>query len=449
MDIQPETPSARTVTYRHVSDRDDVSGADPPTQPDPPTAPPASTQPDQPDTPAQPRPAADTSQPQQTETSGSRPTPHSPNPPPASGPDPWPPIPTVEHIRTDNLQRTQRTAPSRGARRLLYRATRGKINPGLSTQEKYRDDLHRRARTLLRGNYRIGVVGKGGAGKTTIAVGVGSMLAQLRDEDRVVAVDADTGFGKLGLRVDPRAVSSYYELVTDPNLDTFSDIRSCVGENSAGLFVLPGDPQRRYRLTPALYHDTVARLDRFFAVTIVDCGATMDTPVTRAIARDLDAAIVVTTPWADAISVAQRSVQWLAENGTGDLMSRTILILNNSDGNADRKTAAQRDAADAWRDPLAPPAAADEHAAQAVSDLRTPSVAAGEPCVASDWRAALDAWYVVRREIIDAAADLYAATQREQRAGLRRIREATMNTGPRIRNALLAQLDSGDTGLDA
>jgi hypothetical protein len=157
-----------------VRDRDDVSGAAPadqsagqPTQPDPRPAPPAVTQPDQPDTPAQPRPAADTSQPQQTEPSGSRPTPHSPNPPPAPGPDPWPPIPTVEHIRTDNLQRTPRTARSRGARWLLYRATRGKINPGLSAQEKYRDDLHRRARTLLRGNYRIGVVGKGGAGKTT------------------------------------------------------------------------------------------------------------------------------------------------------------------------------------------------------------------------------------------------------------------------------------------
>jgi hypothetical protein len=102
-----------------------------------------------------------------------------------------------------------------------------------------------------------------------------------------------------------------------------------------------------------------------------------------------------------------------------------------------------------WRDTLAPPAAADERAAQAVSDLRTLSVAAWEPGVASDWRAALDAWYLVRREIIDAAADLYAATQREQRAGLRRVREATMNTGPRIRNALLAQLDSGDRGLNA
>jgi MinD-like ATPase involved in chromosome partitioning or flagellar assembly len=107
--------------------------------------------------------------------------------------------------------------------------------------KEHQQELERQVRTLLRGNYRIGVVGKGGVGKTTIAACVGSMLPQLRDEDRVVAIDA---------------------------------------------------------------------------------------------------AIVVTTPWADGASVAHESLHWLAEYGTRDLLLRTIVILNNSDGNADRKTVA-------------------------------------------------------------------------------------------------------------
>jgi hypothetical protein len=78
-----------------------------------------------------------------------------------------------------------------------------------------------------------------------------------------------------------------------------------------------------------------------------------------------------------------------------------------------------------WRDTLAPPTtpvATDvEHAEQAVNDLRTLSVAAWEPGAAGDWRTALDAWYLARRELIDTAADLNAAGQHEQRAGLRRI----------------------------
>jgi MinD-like ATPase involved in chromosome partitioning or flagellar assembly len=41
-------------------------------------------------------------------------------------------------------------------------------------------------------------------GKTTVAACVGSIFAQLRHDDRVVA-NADTAFGKLGARVDPHA----------------------------------------------------------------------------------------------------------------------------------------------------------------------------------------------------------------------------------------------------
>ena len=246
-------------------------------------------------------------------------------------------LPRGDYIRTDDLERLPRRPPSRGWRRLLYRVTGGHVNPGQSVKEKRRAELERRARTLLRGNYRIGVLAKGGVGKTTIAVCVGSTFAQLRDEDRVVAVDADTGFGELGSRVDPRAVDSYWELVTDQHLHTFADVRSRVGANTAGLFVLPGDPDLRHPLDVALYHEAVSRLDRHFAITIVDCSATADTPVTRAVAPDLDAAIVVTTPWAEGASTAHQSLNWLAEYGTPDLLRRTIVIVNDSDGNADQK----------------------------------------------------------------------------------------------------------------
>jgi hypothetical protein len=49
-------------------------------------------------------------------------------------------------------------------------------------------------------------------GKTIVAACVGSIFAQLRQDDRVVAIDADTAFGKLGARVDPHATGSYWDL---------------------------------------------------------------------------------------------------------------------------------------------------------------------------------------------------------------------------------------------
>jgi MinD-like ATPase involved in chromosome partitioning or flagellar assembly len=46
------------------------------------------------------------------------------------------------------------------------------------------------------------------------------------------------------------------------------------------------------------------------------------------------------TPWADGVSVAHQTLYWLAEHGAPGISDRTIIILNNSDGNADRKTIA-------------------------------------------------------------------------------------------------------------
>ena len=87
----------------------------------------------------------------------------------------------------------------------VFKATRGLVNPGQSPDELRQAELEAKVRTLLRGNYKIGVLGKGGVGKTTVAASVGSILADLRQDDRVVAIDADTAFGKLGSRVDPQS----------------------------------------------------------------------------------------------------------------------------------------------------------------------------------------------------------------------------------------------------
>ena len=40
-------------------------------------------------------------------------------------------------------------------------------------------------------------------GKTTVAACAGSSFAQVRHDDPVVAIDADTAFGRLGARAAP------------------------------------------------------------------------------------------------------------------------------------------------------------------------------------------------------------------------------------------------------
>jgi hypothetical protein len=54
--------------------------------------------------------------------------------------------------------------------------------------------------------------------------------------------------------------------------------------------------------------------------------------------RDLDALIVVSSPWVDGASAAGQTLEWLANHGMAELIHRTVVVLNDSDGHADRRT---------------------------------------------------------------------------------------------------------------
>jgi MinD-like ATPase involved in chromosome partitioning or flagellar assembly len=263
-------------------------------------------------------------------------------PAPIAGPPPSGWGDYVESIRSSELIPTRIPPPGRGWRLAVFKATFGLVNPGQSPDELRQAELEAKVRTLLRGNFKIGVLGKGGVGKTTVAASVGSIFADLRQDDRVVAIDADTAFGKLGSRVDPHVAGSYWDLAADEHLDTFADVRTRVGNNAAGLFVLAGESatSRRRVLDPAIYREATSRLDRHFTISIVDCGSTIDAPVTQEVLRDLDALIVVSSPWVDGASAAGQTLEYLHNRGMIGLLHRTVIVLNDSDGHANKRTRA-------------------------------------------------------------------------------------------------------------
>lgn len=263
----------------------------------------------------------------------SPPTVQFPRIPSAPAPVPYPPPPAPP------MRKPPKSRPARGWRRAVHAATFGLVNPGPSRAELRQAAMEAMVAAPLRGHYKIGVLGKGGVGKTTVAASVGSVLAELRRGDRVVAVDADTAFGRLGSRIDPRADGSYWELANNKNLHSFADVLTRMGSNSAGLFVLAGESgSRRGVLDPAIYREATMRLDRHFTIAIVDCGSTMDAPVTREALRDMDALIVVSSPWPDGASAAAQTMEWLAHHGKTGLMQRTVVVLNDSDGHSDKRT---------------------------------------------------------------------------------------------------------------
>jgi MinD-like ATPase involved in chromosome partitioning or flagellar assembly len=233
-------------------------------------------------------------------------------------------------------------AADRGWRHIVALLTFGLVIPGPSAAQRQDAVFEATIQTVLRGNHKVGVLGKGGVGKTSVAATVGSIFAELRKQDRIVAIDADTAFGRLSSRIDPQATGSFWELTADKNLVSFTDVIARLGRNFTGLHVLWGQPAvgPRRVLDPAIYREAALRLDRHFAISVIDCGSTMDAPVTQEVLRDLDALIVVSSPWADGASAAARTMEWLSDRGLTRLLQSSIVVLNDSDGHADKRTRA-------------------------------------------------------------------------------------------------------------
>ena len=299
------------------------------------------------------QPSDTATRPSHGDTPHSRTLPTRPGPPWPQQPGRWPPddqgfnhaqgsvpnTPYVDSIRSSELVDPRRIPPGRGWRKVVYIASFKLVNLGQSPDERYQGELETKIRSPLRGTYKIGVLGKGGVGKSTVSASVGSVFAELRQDDRVVAIDADTGFGKLASRIDPAASGSYWELAADSELFRFSDVRSRVGNNKSGLFVLPGEAAtaRRRILDVDIYRKATSKLDRHFTLSVVDCGSTLDSPVTREVLADADALIVVSSPWYDGASAAGQILDWLANNGYTGLLHRTVVVVNDSDDHAGKR----------------------------------------------------------------------------------------------------------------
>lgn len=223
---------------------------------------------------------------------------------------------------------------SRGWRKWLYYGTFKLINTGESPDEQLLRNLDATVAGHLRGTYSIVVLGgKGGVGKTTTTASVGSTFAALR-KDKTIAIDSNPDrASNLADRIDPSATDSYKDVLSDPNLQRYTDIRSHVGMNSAGLDVLGNRYQSdRQPLTAQIYTDTHAQLQRFYSVLISDSGTDVDHPVIPGLMSRADALIMVASTAPDGAKGAAELMDWAYEAGYHRLLQRTVVVINDVRG---------------------------------------------------------------------------------------------------------------------
>jgi MinD-like ATPase involved in chromosome partitioning or flagellar assembly len=267
-------------------------------------------------------------------------------PVPPRGPRPpewdWPQATGGAELRSEQISASELNAPrkipsSRGWRKWLYYGTFKLVNTGESPDEQLLRNLNATVAGHLRGTYSIVVLGgKGGVGKTTTTASIGSTFASLR-KDKVIAIDANPDrASNLADRIDPKATNSYTDVLSDRNLNGYSDIRSHVGmSEAAGLDVLGNRHQPdRPPLTAQTYTDTHAVLQRFYSVLISDSGTDVDHAVIPGLMGRADALIMVASTAPDGAKGAAELMDWAYEAGYHRLLQRTVVVINDVRGEA-------------------------------------------------------------------------------------------------------------------
>jgi MinD-like ATPase involved in chromosome partitioning or flagellar assembly len=240
------------------------------------------------------------------------------------------PAPSLDDAKTAGRPRS---VPQSGWRRALHRVSGGLVNPGESRKARERDDLIAQIRQPIVGDFRIAVLSiKGGVGKTTTTLGLGSTLALVRS-DRVIAVDANPDRGTLAERVgDMSTQSTVRDLLSDPHVNRYADVRSHTRMATSRLEVLASEQE------PAVsevfgepdYRRTVDILGQYYNVILTDCGTGIMHSAMAGVLDLAHAIVLVSSPAIDAARSASATLDWLMQHGHSALVREAHVVLSSS-----------------------------------------------------------------------------------------------------------------------
>ncbi|MET7465317.1 hypothetical protein [Nonomuraea sp. NPDC005501] len=190
-----------------------------------------------------------------------------------------------------------------------------------------------RARAVFSGSRRIVVLGcTGGAGQSTTALMLGHTLARHRD-DKVIAVDANTGGETMTSRVTPETPETLASLLAGlDHVGGYLSMRGYTTRTASGLEVIGADTDadaERRMSDRTLFSDhrlgqAIHLLDRHYKLTVVD-------PAAALAARVLpyaDQLVLVVPASEEAAEAVAMTYEWLDGHGCADLRRRAVMVVN-------------------------------------------------------------------------------------------------------------------------
>lgn len=262
-----------------------------------------------------------------------------PQPAPAPVMEPEPeavPDPEPEPV---SFVREPPPVPELGLRAMVYKLTG--YNTGPSNVEQYYNTMYARIRARLEGTHNISVLClKGGIGKTTTSLGLGLTLARYR-ADQVLGIDMNPDAGDLADRalshaqveaMSPRTVTDVLRAIRADTIHDLTELNRYT-LTSDRLHLIAGEqaPEVSESITTADYEAVRDVVDRFYPLTLTDCGTGVTHPAMRGILDRTDQ-VIVASGWAvSGAKRAERTLDWLAaQEPYRDLAERAVVVLTES-----------------------------------------------------------------------------------------------------------------------
>jgi MinD-like ATPase involved in chromosome partitioning or flagellar assembly len=240
--------------------------------------------------------------------------------------------PSSDDLTAAELLRPRRPVPHSGWRAVLFRGSRGAVNPGPSAGELREEELLGRVRAAVEGCQRVAVISaKGGVGKTTTAATLGAALAAVRS-DRVIAVDANPDLGTLAVRFDATHPSTVRSLLHHAEeVRSYADVRAFTAQGQSRLEVLASDsdPAVSDAFSESDYREAIDLLSRFYNLVVTDSGTGLLHSAMRGILGLASSLVVVAAPAVDGARSASATLDWLEAHEHRDLVRGAVVVISS------------------------------------------------------------------------------------------------------------------------
>jgi MinD-like ATPase involved in chromosome partitioning or flagellar assembly len=235
----------------------------------------------------------------------------------------------------ENFLKPAAMPPPAGWRRVVWQASGHRYLPPLSRAEQRRQEVTLRARAPVTSPTVIAsAAGKGGVGKTTVALGAAVAAALVR-ADRLAVIDANPDAGSLASRVAPQPPSATIAdlLASAGSITRAAEAGRYLIQHPSRLDVLaaPLDPAVTRALGEAEYSRALDVLTRFYSIIYADLGTALLGPATSYfLRRRADQVILVSAPSLDAGRIAGFTLDHLVVARGAEWCRRRVIVVVNA-----------------------------------------------------------------------------------------------------------------------